>query len=267
SPRTRAIALYNRGLAHRKLEDTTAALEDFTNALLLDSRLSQAYHSRGNMMRDLGKFQLAIRDYERAIRYGYPHAHLALYGMALAHEALDEIDLAQKALTRALLINPEFGDAQRKLAELGGEGGTLVAGGEGRVTGQSGAGRITTGSLAGADQVINKSNRSFRIPAPELSRMMTAGADAQKVIAKPASDVPNALTTQRDMAAGDLRGAVGTGNSAAFVSAPADDSDATGAGTMQSDADEAAASETAATTPADDSNASDNPSTPTRMAA
>ena len=120
TPKLRAVALYNRGLANRKLYRTTLALEDFTNALILDPRLPQAYNSRANVLRELGYYATAIEDYDSAVRFKHPQLHVPLYGKALAHAALRETGPAKTALTRSLLIKPNYRPAKRLLARIDG---------------------------------------------------------------------------------------------------------------------------------------------------
>jgi tetratricopeptide (TPR) repeat protein len=118
TPAVRAVALYNRGLANRRLYRTTLALEDFTNALILNARFAQAYNSRANVLRELGYYGTAVSDYDAAIRLEHPQLHIPLYGKALAHAALDDVTSAQRALARALVVNPDYAPARVLLARI-----------------------------------------------------------------------------------------------------------------------------------------------------
>ena len=45
------------------------AIEDFTSTLFLDVEFSQAYYSRGNVLRRSGQFLFALSDYEKSLKY------------------------------------------------------------------------------------------------------------------------------------------------------------------------------------------------------
>lgn len=58
------------------------AIEDYSSAIQLERRFSEAYYSRGRAYADLGQLMLAIGDYGEAIRLN------AQYGKAYAARAL-----------------------------------------------------------------------------------------------------------------------------------------------------------------------------------
>jgi tetratricopeptide (TPR) repeat protein len=119
SANTRAVALYNRGIAHSKMNKHAAAVDDYTNALYLDPYLSEAYYSRANALRDTGQYDYALVDYAKAVKFNYPHLHLAMYGQALTLAKLGHSDEATAALFRAYSIKPDFKPARERLSELG----------------------------------------------------------------------------------------------------------------------------------------------------
>ncbi len=182
TPAIRAVALYNRGLANRRLYRTTLALEDFTNALILNPRFAQAYNSRGNVLRELGYYGTALEDYTAAVRYEHPQIHIPLYGKALSHAALHDVEAAHKALTRALLVSPEYQPAQTLMARLGatpqpGPESTVVA---------SAADGIQTGSVdAGSQTVIARTPAPFSEEAMQ-QQTQTAELLPDSVVATPA---------------------------------------------------------------------------------
>ena len=116
----RAIAHFNRGLAHNTVGQTTLALDDLSTAIKINGAFSQAYNSRGTLMRMLGRHQSAIRDYQLAIKYRYPQPHLAHYGAALAHISLRQINDAKRELNLAIKTRPGFKLARDKMSEIGG---------------------------------------------------------------------------------------------------------------------------------------------------
>jgi tetratricopeptide (TPR) repeat protein len=121
SPKVRAIALYNRGLANRKLKRPASAIEDFTSSLFLNTKFSHAYYSRANVMRSIGRHELALEDYKHALTFGYPKAYLPNYGIAVTYDAMKEPAQARQALSKVLEIKPGFKPALQRYAELAGE--------------------------------------------------------------------------------------------------------------------------------------------------
>jgi len=119
SGKLRATALYNRGLSQQKLKHPVLAIEDFTSALFLEPEFAHAYYLRGTILRDNGQYLFALSDFEKAIRFKHPQAHLAYYGEALTYEALRRPSDAQASLNKALAANPSFEPARTKLAQMG----------------------------------------------------------------------------------------------------------------------------------------------------
>lgn len=120
SPKTRAITIYNRGLAYQKMKRQAMAIEDFTNALYLDVEFAHAYYGRGHMMQELGRYEFALADFKKAMKYRHPAAHLPFYGQALAYEATQQNTKARKALSRALLLKPDFKPALERYEKISG---------------------------------------------------------------------------------------------------------------------------------------------------
>jgi tetratricopeptide (TPR) repeat protein len=120
SAELRATALYNRGLSQQKLGMQSAAIEDFTSALFLDPGFAHAYYSRGNALRESGQFLFALSDYEKALRYHHPDMARVYYSEALTYESLKRPADARKSLELAVAANPNFAQANAKLASLQG---------------------------------------------------------------------------------------------------------------------------------------------------
>ncbi len=120
SAQLRATALYNRGLSHQKLDEQSAAIEDFTSALFLDPTFAHAYYSRGNALNDSGQFLFALSDYEKALRNNHPDSARVYYAQALTYESLKRSGDARKSLELAVAANPNFEQANQKLAALQG---------------------------------------------------------------------------------------------------------------------------------------------------
>ncbi len=118
--KTRATVIYNRGIAYHKLKRAALAIEDFTNALYLNVEFSHAYYARGRLMQEVGRHEFALADFKMAMKYHYPAPHLPFYGQALAYQSTQQKAKARKALSRALLLKPDFKPALDRYAELTG---------------------------------------------------------------------------------------------------------------------------------------------------
>ncbi|MEM8687529.1 MAG: SPOR domain-containing protein [Pseudomonadota bacterium] len=118
--KTRATVIYNRGIAYHKLKRAALAIEDFTNALYLNVEFSHAYYARGRLMQEVGRHEFALADFKMAMKYHYPSPHLPFYGQALAYQSTQQKAKARKALSRALLLKPDFKPALDRYAELTG---------------------------------------------------------------------------------------------------------------------------------------------------
>ena len=117
--RMRAVALYNRGLSQQKIGQSSLAIEDFTNALFLDVGFSQAYYSRANVLRRSGQYLFALSDYEKAVKYKHPQAHLPLFGQALTYEALNREDKRDEAFEKSSCYQAWFFSCQKETCFLG----------------------------------------------------------------------------------------------------------------------------------------------------
>lgn len=119
--RDRLATLVNRGIILNRAGRIDAAVADFNAALSEDPALGEAWLNRGNAQFLLGKYALAIADYEKSLETGLSKPWVAWYNIGLAREALKDARAARTAYERALEENPDFGPAKRKLG-LEGEG-------------------------------------------------------------------------------------------------------------------------------------------------
>lgn len=62
-----AVAYFNRGNAYHSLNKKKRAIEDYDKAIRLNPEFAEAYHNRGTTHRDLRQFECAIEDYDQAI--------------------------------------------------------------------------------------------------------------------------------------------------------------------------------------------------------
>jgi hypothetical protein len=60
-------ALLDRGWIRTFLQDKEGAIEDYSAVLKVDGTLPEGYWRRANILRDLGEWDAALRDYDRAI--------------------------------------------------------------------------------------------------------------------------------------------------------------------------------------------------------
>jgi hypothetical protein len=202
SPQMRAVALYNRGLAYQALQKRPQAIEDFTSALYLDSNLPQAYHARGNALRESGQYLFALSDYAKARRFNHPQPHVPVYGEALTYEALGRPAEARKALEEAVALKPDFAPARERLAQLDAAGVVAgaapaplpaIAGNEPAFTPvTSGRDPVVTGAIGGPDQTVTKLGMPEAV-APPASLFAGASPIPQTVThAPPVPEIPPA---------------------------------------------------------------------------
>lgn len=102
-----AVALYQRGEAHRRLGALDKALQDFSAALRIKSDMKEAYSGRAVAFAQSGKHGLAILDYERALRLepGSANTH---YNRALSHIGNGAFEQALRDLDKVLELDPKF---------------------------------------------------------------------------------------------------------------------------------------------------------------
>jgi tetratricopeptide (TPR) repeat protein len=162
SPRMRAMALYNRGLSYQKTKEPALAIEDFTSALYLDPEFAHAYYMRGSVLRENGQYLFALSDFDKALLYNHPQAHLVRYAQALAYEMLKQPANAKASLLSALKANPSYAPARVRLAAYG------ISAPAQPVVAQMDADTLVTGSVTQAndDQVVRKETLPAAVKPP-----------------------------------------------------------------------------------------------------
>jgi tetratricopeptide (TPR) repeat protein len=95
----------SRAQIHDKLEDYDQEIRDYTTAIKLDPRQSEAYANRGTIFLVKDDFDGAIRDYTEAIRLA-PKRSIPYKMRGLAHYYKKEYDQAIRDLTVALGLTP-----------------------------------------------------------------------------------------------------------------------------------------------------------------
>jgi tetratricopeptide (TPR) repeat protein len=95
----------DRGVAHWRLNQPKAAIEDFNQAIQLSPENGAVYNNRGNALMDLGHPEEALKDFERAIALSQNYG-VAYNNRGNAHVALGNFDLAFRDFRKAVELMP-----------------------------------------------------------------------------------------------------------------------------------------------------------------
>jgi tetratricopeptide (TPR) repeat protein len=107
TPANLAIAHYNRGIAYYNKNRYNQAIRDYTKAIRFDSSDAAAYANRGNAYQRKGQAGRAIQDYDEAIRLD-PGDAGSYYNRGLARQALGNDDLAARDYGEAIHLDPSL---------------------------------------------------------------------------------------------------------------------------------------------------------------
>ncbi|MEQ1929968.1 MAG: tetratricopeptide repeat protein [Parvularculaceae bacterium] len=107
--------LVNRGVIRNREGKLMEAMEDFNNAIDIDSGLAEAYLNRGNSYYLGARYDQAISDYEQALHLDVSKPWAAWYNIGLARDARSDAAGAKAAYEKALELNPDFYAAKQKL--------------------------------------------------------------------------------------------------------------------------------------------------------
>ncbi|MFM9863715.1 MAG: tetratricopeptide repeat protein [Micropepsaceae bacterium] len=113
-PRT----LNNRGLAFEAISDFDSALTDYSLAIKMNPNYAEAFANRGNVHRRFNRHDIAIIDYDSALRNGHPKPQFVFAWQGMALEAQGKRREAMDAFRRALAIDPNFALAKSRLDRL-----------------------------------------------------------------------------------------------------------------------------------------------------
>lgn len=111
--RGNSLALYNLGLWHLEHKNYDQAVATYTAAIgqlqqqnnRASSLLAESFHNRGNAHFERGEIDLALADYDQALRLKSPMAE-TLVNQGVAQTAKREFDAAISSFDRAIEINP-----------------------------------------------------------------------------------------------------------------------------------------------------------------
>jgi tetratricopeptide (TPR) repeat protein len=97
------------------LNETDAALDDFSNGLVVDASLGEGYVDRGAALIDKKLYGEAIKDIDKGLAMGARRPALAWYDRAIADEGLGNIPAAYKDYRQALVAQPDLTLASEEL--------------------------------------------------------------------------------------------------------------------------------------------------------
>ena len=101
-----ADAYNNRGLDYANLGKYDKAIEDFNKAIELNPDLAVAYYNRGNTYVELGEYDRAIKDYDKAIELNKDYA-VAYNNRGFAYVGLGKYNRAIEDFNKAIKLNPD----------------------------------------------------------------------------------------------------------------------------------------------------------------
>jgi tetratricopeptide (TPR) repeat protein len=104
-----AVAFYHRGLAYDDKGQYDRAIEDYDQAIRLNSNYAQAFKNRGTDYNDKGQYDRAIKDLDQAIRLD-PNYAVAFNNRGEAYRSKGQYDRAIEDFDQAIRLNPN--DAQ-----------------------------------------------------------------------------------------------------------------------------------------------------------
>ena len=116
-----AVTYFYRGAAYHSIEEYDEAMLDYTKAISLDPKMTDAYYNRAKIILSRKDIQnpdikKAIKDLEMALKLDKKFAD-ALYAMAAAYKKLEDYHKTLEYLEKLLKISPDhvFGKALKKL--------------------------------------------------------------------------------------------------------------------------------------------------------
>ena len=106
------ISYFYRAVANQALENFDEAILDYTKALQLNDKMTDAYYNRAKILlsrKDIENPDMdrAITDLEKALELD-PNFVDALYAMGAAQKKVENYNKALEYLNRAIELNPDF---------------------------------------------------------------------------------------------------------------------------------------------------------------
>jgi tetratricopeptide (TPR) repeat protein len=113
-----AATLVNRGMLLARRGRFDAAVRDYDRAIEIDPALVHGLINRANALTRLKRFDDALVDYEQALFYSQGRDALLFYNRSLAYEKLGRKAEAREDLVRALQLQPDSRMIREALASL-----------------------------------------------------------------------------------------------------------------------------------------------------
>lgn len=105
-PHIAAIIHTHRGMARFALDDTTGAIEDFTETIRISPKTTKAYHYRAVVYRSEQQHEKALTDFSRCLEYDPYHIDSRIARAQLYRET-GELEAAQADYRMAAKLEPE----------------------------------------------------------------------------------------------------------------------------------------------------------------
>jgi Tfp pilus assembly protein PilF len=103
-----SVATYNlRGSAYYDKGEDDIAIADFNDALRMGPPSGIIFHNRGNAWRSKGEYAKAIADYDQAIKLG-PPSGFSWQNRGISKRALGDLDGALADINEAIRLDPEL---------------------------------------------------------------------------------------------------------------------------------------------------------------
>jgi Tfp pilus assembly protein PilF len=102
---------------YKSLGKTELAIREYQTALKFDPRFADAYNNLGIIYGQLGKPTLALEQFQKAI-YAQSDFAKALFNLGIVYQQLDSLDQAEVSYFKALQIDPQYETAHLNLGKV-----------------------------------------------------------------------------------------------------------------------------------------------------
>ncbi|MDR3334859.1 MAG: tetratricopeptide repeat protein [Treponema sp.] len=103
-------AYFVRGIAYELKKDYDRAMVDYTEVIRLNPKFANAYYGRGNTYNNKGEYDRAIAEYTEAIKFNQKYTD-AYYARGEMYKNKGEYDRAIADYTEAIRLDPEYAAA------------------------------------------------------------------------------------------------------------------------------------------------------------